>query len=317
MHHVAHTANEHEDSSSRTSGIRAWISSHRLAYGIMLTLAGGSLWGANATLSKIIMDTYAISPLWLACIREVFASILFLGFAYVQTPQKLKSAISSRSSLVSMIIVAFDCILLSQVSYLQAINWTNSATATILQNICVIFVMVYVCVVNRRLPRKREIFGLVLAIVGTYFICTGGDPSKFLLPPEGLMWGMGCALAAAILAIHPLKLIETYGNFVVNGIAFLVAGSVLAITIQPWAHMPVLDMQGIAYLVATVLLGTFGAYALFLEGVKEVGSVKGAMLGTSEPLAATLTAAFVTGTIFSPGELVGFAMIIIMVFLTA
>lgn len=289
----------------------------RLLHGIMLTLAGGSLWGANATLSKIIMDTYAISPLWLACIREIFAALLFLLCAYKQTPDKVRAVFEHPSSLISIALVAYDAILLSQVSYLQAINWTNSATATILQNICVIFVMVYVCVVNRRAPKRREIAGLILAIVGTFFICTGGDPSKFLLPPEGLMWGLSCALAAAILAIHPLALIEAYGNFVVNGFAFLVAGTTLACVVQPWNHLPVLDVQGVIYLIATVVLGTFGAYALFLEGVKEVGSVKGSMLGTSEPLAATITAAVVGGAVFSPGELFGFALIIIMVFLTA
>ena len=41
------------------------------------------------------------------------------------------------------------------------------------------------------------------------------------------------------------------------------------------------------------------------------------MLGTSEPLAATISTALVMGTMFSPGELFGFALIIIMVFLTA
>ena len=133
----------------------------RLLHGIMLTLAGGSLWGANATLSKIIMDTYAISPLWLACIREIFAALLFLLCAYKQTPDKVRAVFEHPSSLISIALVAYDAILLSQVSYLQAINWTNSATATILQNICVIFVMVYVCVVNRRAPKRREIAGLI------------------------------------------------------------------------------------------------------------------------------------------------------------
>lgn len=290
---------------------------HRLAYGIVLTLLGGSLWGMNATLSKVIMDTYAVTPMWLACVREIFTAILFLGLANRQTPRQLRDALHSKHALIMMVVMAFDVILLSQVSYLEAIFWTNSATATILQNLGVVLVMLYVCVTNKRLPRRREAWGLCLAVVGTYFISTGGDPTQLKLPLEGLAWGMACATAAAILAIQPIKLMNRYGNFVVNGLAFLCAGLMLACYVQPWNSIPYFGVTGTLYLVFTVVLGTFGAYALFLEGVKEVGSVKGVMLGTSEPLAATISTALVMGTMFSPGELFGFALIIIMVFLTA
>ena len=51
--------------------------------GIVATLVGGTFWGLNGTVSKWLMDTYAIDPLWLVCLRELAACWLFLAAAAV------------------------------------------------------------------------------------------------------------------------------------------------------------------------------------------------------------------------------------------
>lgn len=65
----------------------------------------------------------------------------------------------------------------------------------------------------------------------------------------------------------------------------------------------------------TVVFGTFGAYWLFLGGTQRCGAMRATMLGTSEPVTATITGVLFAGAVFTPTDLVGFAMIIIMVFL--
>ena len=285
--------------------------------GILLTLLGGTFWGINGTLSKVLMGTYGVQPLWLACVRELSACWLFLIAGYLTSPERLRGVLHDGRSLLSILGIAVGSILFSQVAYLEAINWTNSATATILQSLSVVIVMGYVCVVNRRRPRRRELIGLVLAVAGTYLVATGGDPTKLALPPQGLAWGMGCAVAATILAIQPVRMITRWGNFAVNGLAFLFSGIILTIAYQPWNHMPTLDAGGVVLVLLSVVLGTFGAYALYLQGVKEVGSVRGSMLGTSEPVMATISSVVWLGAVFTPMDLLGFLMIIVMVFLTA
>ena len=53
----------------------------RIRRGIVATLVGGTFWGLNGTVSKWLMDTYAIDPLWLVCLRELTACWLFLAAA--------------------------------------------------------------------------------------------------------------------------------------------------------------------------------------------------------------------------------------------
>lgn len=285
--------------------------------GIAFTLLGGTLWGVNGTLSKVLMDAYAIDPLWLATVRELSACWLFLAAAHLRRPGSVVGALRDVRSLASIAVTGICCILFSQVAYLKAIQWTNSATATILQSLSVVIVMVFVCVSTRRAPRRRELCGLALALAGTYLVATGGDFGALRLPVQGLAWGMGCAVAATLLSIQPLRQIGRWGNFTVNGLAFLISGLVLAVAFRPWEHMPALDVWAVALIALSVVFGTFGAYALYLQGVKEVGSVRGSMLATSEPVMATVTSVVWLGATFAPAELVGFAMIILMVFLTA
>jgi drug/metabolite transporter (DMT)-like permease len=289
----------------------------RMLSGVVAALLGASLWGVNGTIVSYMLERYNMAPLWLVCVRELGACVLFLLTAWLTNKERLTGIFFDRRSMVELIVSAFSSFLLSNVCYVEAIRWTNSATATVLQSLNIIMVAVYVCVKTRRSPRRRELVAMALAIGGTYLLATGGNPGTLQLPAEGFAWGMGAALAMTFLAILPIRILNKWGSFVVNGLAMLISGVVLALFIQPWANVPVLDAVGWALVVLTVVLGTFGAYALYLHGVKIVGSMRGAMLGTAEPLVAMLTTVLFTSVWFAPTDLVAFAMIICMVYLAA
>ena len=312
------TAERDERAATEAGGADA-ARRRRVRRGIVATLVGGTFWGLNGTVSKWLMETYGIDPLWLVCVRELCACWLFLAAAAATARGRgqLAGVLRSPRGLLAILGVSFAAILFSQVAYLEAIDWTNSATATIMQSLGMVLVLVYVCLRMRRGPRRREVLGVALALAGTYLVATGGNPSRLNLPVEGLAWGLACAAAAACLAILPAAPMARWGNFTVNGIAFLVSGAVLSALYRPWEHMPALDGVAVAVLVACVVVGTFGAYALYLQGVKDAGSMRASLLGTIEPVTATIASVVWLATPFAPAELVGFALIIAMVYLTA
>ena len=93
-----------------------------LIIGIAMTLCGGVLWGVNATVSKILMGTYHASPLWIACVRELAAGVLFLTCSAIMTPKLLTGALRDRKSYPRLLATAIICVLLVQVAYLESIN---------------------------------------------------------------------------------------------------------------------------------------------------------------------------------------------------
>ena len=286
-----------------------------LLIGIGVTLLGGALWGVNATVSKILMSDYGADPLWIASIRQLCAGMLFLAAAGATKPKLLTGAVRDVRSYPVYLLGALICVMATQVTYLNAIKWTNSGTATVLQTLNLLFVLAWVCLRGRRLPGKWETLGVALAFMGTVLIATGGDLTTLTLPLAGLMWGLGDALATATMSILPVKVMGRYGNFTVNGLMFLISGVILCAVVRPWSHAPQLDALGIALMVFTVVGGTFGAYWLYMSGVMRIGAMRATMLGTSEPVLATISAVALTGAVFTPVDLVGFAMILAMVFL--
>lgn len=205
--------------------------------------------------------------------------------------------------------------LLVQISYLSAIKWTNSGTATVLQSLNLLFVLVWVCVHDKRLPHWPETVGVILAFIGTMLIATGGNITSLKLPLPGLLWGIADAFGTAAMSIMPAKMIAKWNNFIVNGIAFLVSGLILLPVTQPWNTVPAYDARGWALIAFTIVGGTFGAYWLYMAGVMRVGSMRATMLGTSEPVMATVSSVVWLGQVFAPTDLLGFLLILTMVFL--
>ena len=291
----------------------------RVRRGIVGIIVGAALWGVNGTVQSWLMRTYSIDPLWLACIRELTACWLFLAAAAATSKgrRQIAGVVRDRRGMLEIVVVAFGAILFSQISYLQAINWTSSATATIMQSLGMGLVLAWTCLRGRRAPSSKEAIGLTLAFVGTFLIATGGDPSQLSLPFMGLVWGLTCAASAAVLAILPAQTMRRWGNFTVNGLAFLVSGITLLIFYRPWEHMPVLDGAAIAAIAFAVVVGTLGSYTLYLQGAQDAGPMRASLLGTAEPIAATVSTVVFLGTSLAPTDFVGFAMILAMVYLTA
>lgn len=268
------------------------------------------------------MDSYAVDPVWLVCVRQLAASVLFLTYAAVVPGERVhlhdlaRTRMGGVAGVVTMVLTAL-CMMANSCGYVVTINITNPATATVLQTLGLVALMVYACVAARRRPRRRELAGLVLALGGTFLLATGGDPAKLSMPAAGLAWGIFTGVTYALYTAVPAKALERWGSPVVNGVAMLISGLILAVAIRPWEAVPAFDAVGLAWLAIIIVVGTFLAFALFLQGVKDLGPLRASMLGTSEPISATVFSVLWLGTAFAPTDIVGFAMIVVMVYLTA
>jgi drug/metabolite transporter (DMT)-like permease len=293
------------------------VSGSRMRLGVVMTLLGGMAWGFSGTCSKFLMETYGIDPLWLVSVRQLFASFIFLGVSFARNRHFVSEIVANRSDVARILVAALCGTMLNSISYLKAVDATDSGTATVLQTLSIVIVLAYVCITLRRPPRKRELLGMVLALGGTILIATHGDFSGIHMPADGLFWGLMCAVGAAIMGVVAKPVLARYGSLPVNGVQMLVVGVVMSLFVQPWNNIPALDLKGIIFLIITVVVGTFCAYAFYFKGVSILGAYKAGLLGTIEPVTATVASVLWLGAAFSGAELIGFAMIIVMVFLTS
>lgn len=290
--------------------------SRKLIAGVLAALFGGAFWGLSGTCASYLFDVCHLDTMWLLAVRQLAAGALFMIVILATDRARFVKLLHNRRHLGIMVIFTFLGIFANQLFYLVAVRMTNAGTATVLQCLQLVLIMGYTCIRSRRAPRHREIAGLVLAFGGSFLIATGGDPTVLVIPPLGLAMGLLSAVAAACISIIPVKILPEYGSSIVTGSAMFCSGIVTSLFVQPWKSVPALDGTGWLALVVLVVIGSFLAYMLYMQGVKDIGSVRASLIGTVEPVSATITSALFLGTVFAPTDIIGFICIIVMVFLT-
>lgn len=282
--------------------------------GIFFAGLGGACWGFSGACAQLITTWYNIPVPWLICVRLIFGAAFFLILAFINSRDKLREVGKDKKLLLLMVAYAVLGVLMPQFSYLSTISYTNAGIATVLERMGLILVLAYSCFRLHRGPKKTELFGLVLALVGVFLIATDGRIGNLALPIEGLFFGALLAISLLFYTVLPVKLLAQWGNFVTTGISMLTAWVIAMAVVQPWNIQVELSSDALFYIVLFIVFGTIASYGLFMQGIKEAGSVRAGLVGCTEPISATAFAALWLGTSFTPPVLTGIVFIIVMMF---
>ena len=289
--------------------------------GVVAALVGGAMWGASGTCAQYLYQHYEIDPLFITWVRMLGSGILFLILLAFTQRGKLRAIAGDRRELGRLALFGIAGLFVCQFTYTTSVNATNAGTATVLQSLNTVFILAATCLIMRRAPRAMELGGLALALVATWLIATKGNLTALMIPPAGLAWGLINAASCTFYIMYPKHLFARWGSLPVTGIGMLIGG-IAAVAIWGlgglWGAAPVvpeLGLDGVLVLAAIVVVGTLAAFGLYLHGVSIVGSVKGGLLGTTEPASAMVFAALWLGTMFTWADWIGLVLMVAMIFL--
>ncbi|MBP3815391.1 MAG: EamA family transporter [Firmicutes bacterium] len=285
--------------------------------GVIITLIAGTLWGFSGTCAQFLFEDFGITPLYLTNVRMQVTGIILVVFSLIKFRDKVAELFKNKGDLLRLAIFAILGILFNQLSYLETISYTNSGTATIIQYIGPVLIMIISCFIDRRLPTKIEVVAVVLVIVGTWLIATHGDFGSLYITPKGLVWGLLSALAVVFYTMIPIPLIDKYGSIPVTGFGMLIGGTALTVGNRFQGGPESYNARYLIYLAIIIILGTVVAYTGYLVGVKYCGAVKASMIASIEPVSATVFMVVWLGERFFAIDFVGFLCIFLTVFLLA
>ena len=283
--------------------------------GVIYTLIGGTCWGFSGTCGQYLLDNCQLDAKWLTSVRMLSAGIIMTCYCLLTKRPAMKGLFKDRSSIIKLVLFAIVGLTVCQFTYLNAIKYTNAGTATVLQYLGPILIMIYVCITSLRLPRCKEAISIVLALMGTFFIATGGNIHTMVITKEGLFWGLMSAVGAFLYTMLPRSIIEKWGCTVITGLGMLIGGVALFVGVRAYSIPVNLSFPMLLALSAIVIIGTVIAFTLYLQGVSMLGAVRASMIASVEPLSATCFSALLLGTTFRPMDLVGFACILTTVFI--
>ena len=89
----------------------------------------------------------------------------------------------------ALVVVLFGgALFASQATYAVSTGLTNAGTATVLQMLGSVFVLIIACVRFKRHPKAIEVVAILLALTATWLIATKGNPLALMIPLAGLTW---------------------------------------------------------------------------------------------------------------------------------
>lgn len=283
--------------------------------GVICAVLGAVSWGFSGTASQYLFMNYEINSVWLTTMRMVLSGIVLMAACLLADREELISLFRHKRDFRHEVVFAIAGLMIVQYAYLTAIQYSNSATATVLQNLSVAIIAVLTAVMTRKMLSVSHIFSILLALLGVFLLATHGNIHTMVLSKQGLLWGLLAAAGVCSYSMLSAGLVAKWSSRVVSAYGMLIGGVVLGLLTGAFTMKAELDLAGGFVLALIILIGTVGAFTLFIRGIGEIGAVKATLIGCLEPVSATIISALWLGSRFSWIDLLGFACILVTVFI--
>lgn len=279
--------------------------------GLTLAVVGACFWGASGTAVEFLFSSTNVNTAWLVGLRLLFSGALLMIYACWKYLDQVKAMLHDKKVIIMLIIFTFLGMGSSQLSYFVAVKYSNAPTATVIQFLAPVFIIIYSSLRSKMWPRRIDAISIVVAVVGTFILATGGRFDQLALSQLACFWGLIAAFSEAINTVLPGKLFKKYGPIPVIGAAMLVAGNAFLpiYFTQPMPKLAPVDVWVIVYI---IIGGTLLAYTMYLSSVQYIEPSTVGMLGALEPLIATILSVSLLHADFGPMDMLGGFLLLLL-----
>ena len=285
--------------------------------GTFLTIAGGILWGISGVCGQFLFQSKDVTASWLVPLRLVTAGFLLLCYYLIRDKGKAFDIWKTKRNRIDIIIYGLAGMMLCQYSYFQTIEWSNAGTATVIQYLGPALIVVWVCLQTKRLPEKKEVLGVILAVTGIFLIATHGNPTTLALSQKALIMGLISAVSVVIYTVKPARMQAEFDTPLILAWGMLIGGTALTIAFRPRNNKVIFDGETFTALAFIILFGTMAGFSMYMTGVKMIGSVKASLYSCVEPVASMVLTAVWMKVSFTTPDLIGTAFVIATIIILA
>lgn len=263
-----------------------------------LVVLGAVLWGAGGLTGAALADA-GLAPLAVAAARIGLGGLVLLAVLVVGgrlDRAALRTALTG-AALIRVLVVA-GLLAVYQAAYFTAVVRTSVSVATLVAlGAAPVLVAVAVSVAGRRLPDRRVLVGIGLALVGLTLLI-GPDLGTGRVGVVGPLLALTAAAAFATVTLVNRRRVVGLDPVVMTGVSFSIGGLVLV----PFAlTAPAPDLAAGAALrlvllvVFLAVVPTAAAWAAYFSGLRSVPATVASLVALLEPLTAAVGAAVLRG----------------------
>ncbi len=283
--------------------------------GALLCIFSACLWGFTGTVGQFLFQEMGISSKWLASNRMFAAGIFLLIFIYWRRGKEIFDIWKNKKDARDMLLFSLIGMLFMQYGYFLAIGYSNAATATVLQYLAPVMIVVYVSIRYRKMPSLFEFCAVLFALLGTFLLATHGNIKSLSISPLALFWGLLSAIALAFYTVFPKNLLKRYDTILLIAWGMFIGGFCTNFVAPFWDFEGTFNLVSVGWILFVIFFGAMLPYLTFLYGVKYIGPTKSSLLASVEPLSSTAASVLWLHTHLELIDYLGIACIIITVFL--
>ncbi|MFT9097415.1 DMT family transporter [Liquorilactobacillus sp.] len=278
--------------------------------GFVLAISGASFWGTSGVAVQYLYLHTTITSAWLVDLRLIGTGLLLTIWAHYLYYGEIKALLSDKHTWPSLLPFSIIGVGGSQFTYFMAVQYSNASTATVIQFLSPLFIIMYMLLIKHILPKRIEIISVFVAIIGTIFLVTNGHLDHLSLSMQTLVWGLLAAFCTAMEVVIPTQLMQRYQTIPIIGVSMSLCGVCLSpvLLFIPWPPLTLFDWGLIVYI---IIGGTLFAYLFFLASIRYISASTTGMLGAFEPLVATILSVALLGTHLGIFALIGGTLIIV------
>ncbi|MBZ9535393.1 EamA family transporter [Cytobacillus oceanisediminis] len=278
----------------------------RKSIGIFLVLTAAISWGVSGSVAQYLFTEKHFSTGWLVSIRLLTSGVILLSYLGLTKNKDIWNIWKRRASVGNILIFGLLGMAGVQFTYFAAIETSNAATATLLQYLAPVLIILYIALKRRTIPPFQHVIGIITALLGTYFLVSAGHFSTISIRPEALAWGLSSAFFLALYTLQPAQLLKEFGSTIVVAWGMIIGGLGMSFVSPPWETGDgVFSFSSILAIVFVILIGTLVAFFCYLESLKHLEAAETSLLSCAEPLSAAFLAVIWLKVPFSVYEWIG------------
>lgn len=285
--------------------------------GMIYIIVAGCIWGFGGVVGQYVLQYKHIDAAWIIGIRLWVPGLLLLILCYRKHKGAIFNPLKNPQELMLLIVFSIIGMMASQLFYFLTIKYSNAATATILQYLYPVVIAIILAIYLRKRPSIYVIISIILAVVGAFCLVTDGSIDNITLPAKAIVYGSICVIGSVTYTLLPIPLLKKYNTTTIAGWGMLIGGIVLNFFHPFWQFSGILDFPAIISILFIIFATGMLAFLLYLIGVKIIGSSKGSILATIEPLAAAFSSVIFLQVKFTLVDWIGAACIIAMIVILA
>ncbi|WP_338750770.1 DMT family transporter [Bacillus sp. FJAT-52991] len=278
--------------------------------GIMMVLSSAIFWGGSGVVAQFLFQQQGVSVEWLVTVRLLLAGLILLSFAAMKERDLVFAIWKDRFSRVPLLLLSVIGMIGMQYTFFAAIENGNAATATVLQYLAPVLVVLYMTFRSKAKLSIKEIVAVLLSMLGTFFLVTGGNPFALSISGPAVFWGLSSAVALAFYTVYPIELLKRWGVIIVIGWGMTLGGLGFSFVHPPWKYEGIMNIPTLAGVLFVIVFGTLIAFYLYSESLRYLKPSETSLLACVEPLSAVFLSVLVLNVDFGIGEWIGTICII-------